>query len=220
MNVRFLVAVMVSVAFAACGGGASPNPPIPAAGAARDSASNANDRSSGTCFAGGSGICTPAGDTITLNVPAGTSGSAGASVRYAKSSGGTVAAITALSLRYSVNSFSGSTPPPDIGLPPPPGSPRIDIPVVVDAGQFYDAFVEVNTCNDGGGFVDVINNPNCVITVHRGNNIELLYTGWAQYVANNANFVLDISATSHDGPYVIIDQPGTFTFSHFTFRTK
>lgn len=191
----------LSLLLTACGGGMGTNASLPATNPARttQSATHNND----LCFSGAGGSCRRiSGTSVRLSIPAGTPLGAYAGVYIQNGNSvdaATVGQITSLSYNYGGDPLVG-------------GSPRINIPVDVSGSFAGYVFVGANTCNNGAGLVDVINNPTCGIEGQSGG----YYYGWASYVASNPTATIE----ARSAPYVIIDEPGTYTISNFTFRTS
>jgi opacity protein-like surface antigen len=90
------------------------------------------------------------------------------------------------------------------------GSPRISIPIDENGDGTTEgyAFIDTLGCNDGDpntGTLDAINDPTCAVTYD-----GVTYPNWAAFVAANPTYRVADDAL----PFVIIDQPGTFTITN------
>ena len=97
------------------------------------------------------------------------------------------------------------------------GSPRFSIPLDRNGDGFQDvgafpvyAFAEAATCNDGLGHVDVIHNPNCLISF---NDTGLQYPNWAAFVAAEPGDKIAGDALT----FIVADQPFLGTISNVSF---
>lgn len=91
------------------------------------------------------------------------------------------------------------------------GSPRITVPIDLNGDGSYDDFLSADAigCTDGtatAGTVDVINNPNCIVSLNGGPS----YPNFAAFVAANPTARVATDAIS----FVIVDQPGSFTITN------
>lgn len=92
---------------------------------------------------------------------------------------------------------------------PTAGSPRISLPIDLDANGTTDvyAFIGANLCNDGAGLVDAINNPSCKIFITGGDVGG--YTGWAAFEA-----AFPLAKVSSGVPFIVADDVGLWTVSN------
>jgi len=91
------------------------------------------------------------------------------------------------------------------------GSPRITFPIDLDGDGGWDDFVSADAlgCSTGtatSGTVDLINNPDCLISLNSGGT----YTGWAAFLAAFPDAHVATDAIS----FIIVDQPGDFTITN------
>lgn len=93
------------------------------------------------------------------------------------------------------------------------GAPRYSIPVDTNNDEITDGYLFVSAyyCNDGAGFVDVINDTTC--TIYTNFSAES-FDNWADLIATHPTW-----SVSNDGAYVFIiaDEPGTWTVSGVKF---
>lgn len=87
------------------------------------------------------------------------------------------------------------------------GSPRFSIPIDDNGDKATDGYLFIDTvnCNDGDpnvGRLDAINDATCVMYY---NNVA--YANWAAFAATGYRISGDI-------PFVIVDQPGTFSITN------
>ena len=94
---------------------------------------------------------------------------------------------------------------------PTNGSPRLSLPLDTNGDGATDvyAFVSAMFCNNGSGFVDVVNNPNCTIFVTGGPVSG--YANWSAFAAAYPS-----AKVGPDGalPFIIADDPGSWTVSN------
>jgi hypothetical protein len=90
---------------------------------------------------------------------------------------------------------------------PTAGSPRISLPIDTNSDGTTDgyAFISAYTCNDGAGNVDAVADPTC--TIYFGSDH---YANLAALAAAHPEY----RVTAHGIPFVIADDPGTWTVSN------
>lgn len=151
------------------------------------------------CFSGNSGTCSVTNNVATLTIPSPLQPGANAGVYFDSANslkGLTVSQITRLSF-----DFSGPT---NVG-----GDPRFNIPVTTGT-----VFIPGNACYSGTGpyTLDAINNNPCNISSPE--NSAAGYPNWATFTAAEPNLTIT------GAPYVIIDEPGTWTISNVEISAR
>jgi hypothetical protein len=149
---------------------------------------------SGTQDGGANGTCTLTADGAVLdNVDGDTNPFNNYSGVYLQNSnldGKALGSVNKLSFRYTGD--------------PTAGSPRFSLPIDTGSGTtaFY-AFVSAFYCNDGNGLVDALNDATC--TIQAGSES---FPNWAAMLAAHPDW-----RVGPDLPFVIADDPGTWTVS-------
>lgn len=151
------------------------------------------------CFADAPGTCLISSGIATLNNTSG--GGSGVYTAVSSLTSKTLAQVNQLSFSY-----TGT---------PTAGSPRISLPVDMDANGTTDvyAFIGANLCNNGSGLVDAINNLSCKIFITGGDVGG--YTGWAAFVT-----AFPSAKVGPDVPFVIADDAGLWTVSNIHLGTE
>jgi hypothetical protein len=195
-----VAALGTMLAFAASVGATAPSgPKVPAA----------PGQNKIQCFEDGTGDCTltsnGAKGSATLTVT-GATGTGDAGVYYLGYNNSIysvpLANVTQLSFNYTGTATGGA--------------PRFSIPIDQDnnsstgnpslgAGTEGFAFVGAALCNDGAGFVDVVNDPTCDV-----NYLGVDYPNWAAFTAAFPSAVVSFG----DYVFVIADETGTWTVSN------
>jgi hypothetical protein len=92
------------------------------------------------------------------------------------------------------------------------GSPRLSIPVDTDGDGLTDGYLFVSAyyCNDGEGYVDVINDETCTIYTNFSSES---FDNWADLVATYPDWTVATDAYV----FLVADDPGTWTVNNVKF---
>lgn len=172
-------------------------------------AASANSATAGNklqCFSGATdgynGTCTLIQNGATLNTVDGdadpNNAYAGVYILNSNLEGKLVSGINRLAFTYSGTGTAG-------------GSPRITVPVDLNGDGLKDDYLSADAigCTDGtatAGTVDVINNPNCIVSLNGGGT----YANLAAFVVAYPTAGVATNRIS----FVIVDQPGSFTITN------
>ncbi|MEO8247384.1 MAG: hypothetical protein ABI622_09735 [Chloroflexota bacterium] len=110
--------------------------------------------------------------------------------------------ITQLSFKYTGDVASGGSPRFSLQIDPDGYTGAVDCGAIEDPCSY--ALIPAETCNNGAGLVDVINDPTCLIT-YQG----VTYDNWADFIAGSG-----LEDASLYFAFVIADSPGTWTVSN------
>lgn len=93
-----------------------------------------------------------------------------------------------------------------------PGAPRISLGIDTDGDGGWNEFAYLSAfyCNDGAGNADFINDPTCTIYTSSGG----VYANWKAMVAAHPDYKVGYT------PFVIADEPGTWTVSNVKLGTS
>lgn len=95
---------------------------------------------------------------------------------------------------------------------PTNGSPRLTLPIDMNGDGTTDDYLSISAyfCNNGAGFVDVINDSTCTI-YRNGDGTNPVGNNWAQVVAAHPTWTVGPDDAL---PFIIVDDTGLWTISN------